>query len=365
VTAIEDPSHCLLTISYCLTEKEAASSVDAANRANSRSENSRFKYWALVTVLLVLLGVGVYAEVRERGYAWIGIVAIIFVPVYVTLRRRSRARRSEAMKPVTLEVRGDGLTFINSNHRSALRWSSFSRLAETTDFFLLHVSRSSSWRAVPKRAFATGEQADWFGHAVNEQIRSAAVAARIAGPPLSSAEVNQADGQLPISFPARYTFGDCLGLLTATWAFRIGVTFLVGSYVVILMSPRDPADGMRSDWLTALTAAIPFAIMILGLTSIITVRTRAVFQREQYIDVLLTEEGVTLTGPHGEHVCPWETYQHFFETRGAFLIWRDAWREQVLVPKRCIRSQGIDQRLRELLEMRLGPPIRPVFLRIY
>ena len=120
---------------------------------------------------------------------------------------------------VTLEVRLDGLTFANGQQRSHLRWTAFSRLTEAPEFFLLGVGPSGSRKVVPKRAFASKEQSDWFRTVASQQI---AFAAHLVTPHLlpqlqTSQRTDVAQSPATITFAPHYTLRDCLDLVFATW----------------------------------------------------------------------------------------------------------------------------------------------------
>lgn len=173
----------------------------------------------------------------------------------------------------------------------------------------------------------------------------------------TSKRTDVAQSPATITFAPHYTLRDCLDLVFATWAYRGVVLLLLGMYIVV-MGAAAREESANLDWVNALAATIPVALPSVVFAVVLTVRVRRTLHRPLNSGVSITEQGITSTGPHGDHASRWEAFNRYRETRRSFLVWHLASRAYMLVPKRCISDDDTLRWFRHLLEMRFGAPSR-------
>jgi hypothetical protein len=344
----------LLTTQYTLTPEEATRARSAAERASLRAENSPLKYWLIMAAATVLLGFRFYDQIIRTGdYLWVGIFLVAWVVIYLYIRNLSRARKSAAMEPVTLEVRPDGLIFVTRQQREHLRWTAFKRTAETDEFFLLQ--QAAIWRFVPKRAFSVEQQA-WFGQLIREQTAYAALASSHVTaqqpqhhdlPDVSSAKV---------SFKLPYTLSDCLSIASASWITRGLILLLVlASLVGVAIAVFEDATAAKPIAIgrsVAIVLIVPAAGSVIVLASW-TARLRWAVRKQSGISVHLFDQRILSSGPNGTEFIAWQSYDRFKETKRHFFVWKTLSRAYLVIPKRALAAPAQVDWLRAVLERTL------------
>jgi hypothetical protein len=354
----EAPAERLMTVQYTLTGEEASKAQVASERAKYGAENSPWKFRAILIGAAILVALRFYQElVRDGGVIWIGVFLLVWVVLTMWMRKSSRARREEAIEPVTLEIYADGLLLTTPRQRTHLLWPVFGRVSETPEFFLLQHAHLRTWQVIPKRAFPGPPHVDWFGTLMREQTGRAKHSVDAA---LSAMATIVDAGEPPrpgalVTFAQRYTFRDCFDVACASWITRGLLLLPFGICIVVAAKVAWEKNASSAPVSVAKLALafIPAAVLFIFVLLFVTVRLRFAVAPLARITVSVTSDGIVFTGPAGGHAARWQTYDCFKETRQTFIIWKSFSSNYFIIPKRLISDAAVIDGLRQLLDREL------------
>lgn len=157
-----------ITIQYELTPDEAARALHRGLRRQLRSV-----YVVLPAVLVVA---GVVCILLDSVILGAGmLVAAVAAPMAGTWAVRRLARRQLAYLcvPTTVRVTGEGYETRTDQSATTMKWSMFSRVETTPEFWLLFIDRQIA-AFLPKNAFDAEQQAEIGGFlAARESAKTA------------------------------------------------------------------------------------------------------------------------------------------------------------------------------------------------
>jgi YcxB-like protein len=110
----------------------------------------------------ILVAAGLVLILTDAAIMGVGMfVAAVAAPLAATwaLRRVARRQLTYLCVPTTLRVTGDGYECRTDEYTTTMRWSMFSRIVTTPEFWLFFAN-SQVVAFLPKRAFDRGQQAE-------------------------------------------------------------------------------------------------------------------------------------------------------------------------------------------------------------
>ncbi|MCF6473745.1 YcxB family protein [Nonomuraea sp. MG754425] len=140
------------SVDYEPTPDEVARAMEQALK-----HQLRVVIWLFPTVLAVLGAIFLLLDVIGVGSGLL--VAAVVVPFVMgwSLRRSVRKQLSHLCVPTTISVTDDGYESRSEQLTTSMRWSLFSKVVNTPEFWLFYVNNQTTG-FLPRRAFSPEQQ---------------------------------------------------------------------------------------------------------------------------------------------------------------------------------------------------------------
>ncbi|MGH3241092.1 MAG: YcxB family protein [Spirillospora sp.] len=138
--------------------------------------------YAAVVVFLVGGTIACFAA----GMAWLGVALLVSTAAAPFgsawwLRRRLRKMLAHLCVPTTIRLTADGYEYQTEKSATVMRWSMFSNVLTTPDFWLLYLNRQPA-AFLPKSAFDAEQQAQITGFLATVKAVKAVKGGKVSGP---------------------------------------------------------------------------------------------------------------------------------------------------------------------------------------
>lgn len=148
--------------------------------------NLKWPFWLLSLIYLIPVAGAVFALVAKVmglsiPVSFAGLWGALFLPVFLLYLRfgapyiaaRVLFKNNANLKaPIHYSISDDLVTQEMATGRAELRWSTFVRVRETSDLFLMYVQKQLA-HPIPKRAFTSAEEVSRFREIVHRQVQRA------------------------------------------------------------------------------------------------------------------------------------------------------------------------------------------------
>lgn len=337
-----------LQLEYIVTEADQKSAKELhahQNLGGGPKWRSKLILWIILAGAMVLMYVRYQAEVKpqHRPYFW-GLVILVLILLKI-FQRYNRQQPT----PIQLTVSERELVLESGGGRVAMPWSSFGKLLESHELFVLLDRPKRLLYIIPKRAFPDAPALDWF----RILALNAPSAPNDFGPePVVPPPTTTTDG-ITLNFTLKYR--DYLVRNLTSWRMR-GIALLIFAVTVVAVAGMV----LHPDPQAVHGPGATLAIMLPILTGMLMVLIAVVTLYEFYQDrkyheeqlLILSADGIAFAAKSSRGVMPWRDYECYLENRWCFILWnrRALW---YLLPKRAFISEADQARCRHWLQSNL------------
>jgi hypothetical protein len=236
------------------------------------------------------------------------------------------------------------VTLTQANGKTSMAWTAFSECLESPELFVLWAKPKHLLLAIPKRAFPSATDQDWF------REQAAQGRGQVSGP--SELPIGESSSADQIRLTIELRFRDYLARTLTTcllWAFCLLVS--IPLTFPLLAAANRPANGAEADKGGLLVFMLmPLFGMAMGLVvfSMQNWRLNAVHSRSE---LAVSEGGIAYADADGSGRVPWSSFQYYKETPWLFIVWGG--RSSLMFPKRAFTSGDDVERFRDLLQRHL------------
>lgn len=128
-----------------------------ASHAAWKSRTSFKIMVGLIILLLIATGFSLAMGVAPVDHWPVGVYIVLALACYYAFPAAAFYRDADHRRPVRFEFGRDAVTYRRGDAEEPLNWHDLSRIAETKEFYILHLS-DRRLVAIPKSAFAEGKE---------------------------------------------------------------------------------------------------------------------------------------------------------------------------------------------------------------
>lgn len=338
-----------LQIEYACTQSEyqAAILLQSSDQSNRPTKRRFFVFRiALMVGFLALVYLRIKDNVPNKYLPWylVGFGAFIYILVFLI---RDKPKGDE--RTVRLEISKEEIVSSTDMNRVTMFWSSFERLIESAELFVLVDRHRTTLHVIPKRAFPDTEAQDWFRSIATNAINETKTSTATSGKPLAL----DTDS---IELLIELKFTDYLTRYLVSWRIKgISILALTTVSCSLLWQQFHPSSSDVNSPLTVALILIPSVIAMLIFVMFAASAFWWVAERKQRQPCRynFADRGIEFSQAEACGQIEWRTFDCYLENRRVFILWgkrNSLWR---LIPKRAFTSDAEVSRFRKLLQKKL------------